>query len=226
MSFQDFLTDALSPSWWQKKINVPFIGQEFPASFFTLMFARLKNLNVLPAPYQKIHIELIEKKEMHATLYQAPLGMNSFFWLGNLSELKDTKDLQQKLSVYQGPHHIAYFIKTGPLVGKSSDNNITIPTTLDFILLEQLAQFLNITLDAKKKAIVRRLFSNINGLNIETCCMLLQYLELMNSKTIDQCLPFLNNMVGQAPMLSTLSEAFFAQQPSRFFPIWSTLEKE
>lgn len=226
MSFQDFLTVAQTGSWWQDSCVVTFTGAEYPTSFFALFFSRLKTLGVLPAPYQKINLETTDKKELQATLLQAPLGMNSFFWLGNISENKDAKDVQQKLTGYGGPHHLAYFVKTTPQTTKASQTALTIPSTLDFMLFEALAQFAGITLDAKKKTITKRLFANTNGINIELCCMIMQYLELTSSRTIDECAPFLTNIIGQSPMLSTLSEHFFAQQPAKFFPIWSVLEAE
>ena len=222
MNIQDFLISAESASWWADNQCLQFTGPEYFANFFAMIFNYSKKKNLLPASFQKINCDAIEKRELHGMLHQSILGASSFFWLGNIEEGKKTKGLSEQLSIYHGPHHIAFFKKNDTAI---DDKAIFIPLKIDKNIFDQIILFFSINFDKQKQFFIQNLFPYNDGINLETCCMLIQYLELINSKYLDQYIPFFNSIIGQTPQLILLTELFFSRQSSRFFDTWSNQSK-
>jgi hypothetical protein len=229
MDFITFLNTAQNKAWWEEKKNICFSGTTYPITWFTQLFAILNAKNFLPASYQRIHLDALEKKILYATFNQSILGSFSFFWLGDVTEEKETKatqELAQFLFSYKGPHHIAFFMSSDSKSLPKKTETIALPQEVTYEIFIKLIDFFGITLDKKKQTFMSSFFSHASGLSLDACCMFMQYLELINTKQLDEHMPYFSHIAGAAPTLSTLSESFFSKNAQRFFSTWITIQKE
>jgi hypothetical protein len=233
MDFSTFLKAAQTESFWQEHKNFCFAGNTYPLTWFNMLFGYLDQKNLLPAPYQRIFLDNIDKKNMHATLNQSILGMFSFFWFGDISEAaeaKSTKDLADFMLTYQGPHALCYFIdSTSKLLSKKNAKKeliVTLPSELNVAQFNELTRIFDINLDTRKTTFIKNIVSGSTSLDLETSCMLINYIELISSKYLDDYSPFLANVIGTSPSLSQLSEYFFAKNSNAFFSVWSKINNE
>ena len=222
MDFATFLSKAATPAFWQTAQRFCFVGTEYPAGFFLALFNKIRTLDLLPAPYQKIPLTTLETKDVYATLNQSMLGSTSFFWLGNSTEERETKAslaLSKFLASYTGPNIIAFFTQTAD---QAPADAITIPHQLTYPEFTQLARFFSANSDPKKLALVQTLF-NHNSVSLATCCMLLTYLELAGARNQDAFKAYIHDLFGAQTGLNELADAFFACQATTFFAHWSKL---
>jgi hypothetical protein len=229
MDFDNFLSVVTTSEWWRSAKSYCFIGQEYPLLWFSLLFTKLNRDHILPAPYQRIFFTNDEKKTIQATLSQSILGNFSFFWFGNLAEEKETKSTQEffaSLYQYQGPHTIAFFVTKPPKATTKNIVIITLPTELTPPQADSLVRLLAPNLDAKKKLFLKKACSSPSSLDLDTCCMLINYLELTGSKRLEDYEAFLLSIIGSTPSLSLLAEYFFARNTKSFFSVWSIIGKE
>lgn len=227
MHLLNFLTQAQSPSFWQTHPNLCFTGKAYESTWFYMLFEHLRKKNLLSNPYQRLFTDSMEKNVLHGTLGQSILGATSFFWLGEVSDEKETKqslELIDFLIAYKGPHSIAYFINQSSKALQSKNlEAIILPHEITLAIVIELAQFFGISLDAKKKTLLKNIFSSESSLSLDQACMLIQYLELISTKYIDDYAEMLSSMVGSTPSLNILSEYFFSKNTKAFFATWSKI---
>ncbi len=230
MDFLAFLQAAQSPEFWQQRRNFCFTGSTYPLAWFSMFFKVLETKQLLPAPFQRIFIENTEKKTLYATLNQSILGTYSFFLLGDVTDEKETKSSLEFVSfvlTYKGPNYITYFV--------NNTSKVSLPRGMDAVVIPQelsaeqckaVIAFFESTLDAKKTAWFKKTLTTSTVLSLDTCCMLIQYLELIGPKYFDEYTHFLETLIGASPSLSLLSEYFFAKNAVAFFSVWSKIGKE
>jgi hypothetical protein len=230
MDFATFLSSASKPEFWTTTVRFCFIGNEYPITFFGTLFDTLSKKSILPSPYQRLFLESTEKRLLHATLSQSMLGSTSFYWLGNVSEEKETKGTQETINMfmaYKGPHTLAFFLSSeSKFLPKKSDDLIRMDSMIDYSSFQALMLFVGASLDAKKQSFAKSLFAANTSISLDLCCMLLNYLDLISSKYLDDYTPYLTSLVGSLPSLSLLSELFFAKNTQRFFQVWAQVSKE
>jgi hypothetical protein len=229
MNFNEFLQRALEPSFWQQRHSLAFTSASYPISFFTHFFNLLKKTSLLPAPYQRLYIDALGKGALQGTLSQSMLGDFSFFWLGNLGDEKESKMMQEAvnyITAYKGPHTVAFFLPHDSKLWPKNATPITLPVEASLEDFYTLAEFFSVPLDANKKLLARNIFASSQTLALENCLMLLNYIELVGSKTADSYQHFLTNILGTPPTLQALSEQFFARNSQQFFALWVQIEKE
>ena len=230
MDFSHFLSEAQTPGFWSKSKRYCFVGSSYSLGFFNTLFDIVQKRGLLSAPYQRLFIDTIDRKALYATLNQSILGIYSFFWLGNVTEEKASKSLQElhaMLFACSGPNILAFFMyEDSPAVPKKDADVIYLKDELNYVTFDQLLQFLGVSLDAKKRMLVKKLFSNNTTITLDVCCMIVTYLELINSKYVDDYEGYIASLVGALPTLSQLSELFLAKNSTQFFALWSTLGKE
>lgn len=231
MDLTSFLQSIHSPEMWQQRKNFCFVSNAYPIAWFNMLFAMLNKKNVLPGPYQRIFIDTTEKRALYATFNQSILGQFSFFWLGDISEEKESKGLTELtdfLFSYQGPHTLAYFINsTSKLLAKRSTSSIIhLPSEVTASQFADYIHLFNITLDSKKAAFIKKIFSSNASISLDQSCMLIHYLELIATKYLDDYTPFLGTIVGASPSLSLLAELFFAKSIQPFLTIWEKTKND
>jgi len=230
MDFKTFLSAASTKEFWHSTQRFCFQGSAYPISFFTTLFAQAEAQHLLPVSLQKINLETLDKKNFKALLEQTILGSLTFYWFGDLDELgsdKATKELVEYLYSYQGPNIVGYFISADTkLPSKTKTNIIAIETSLDLSMFYSLSTLLGFTFDKKKTDLIKKIFTANGTLTLDAACMLMNYMELMSTKFIDEFTPYILNLVGAQPSLAHLSEHFFAKNPEAFFTVWSKIEND
>jgi hypothetical protein len=225
MNFKEFLTQARNTSFWQQKHAFCFTGTEHSFRFFTQLFTLLKQYNVLGLPYQHIDSFGREKRELHGLLNQSMLGNNSFFWLGNLSEERESKAaaaFKEFACLYTGPHTISFFIETDQLPKAPVAQVIQLPSMLDYYEFIALATFFQFT-DVKKLVLVDELFNN-HKQPLTRCLEFLDYVSLASSKNPAEFTAYLNIMYENETSLQQLAGCFFAKQEKAFFAHWHAVQ--
>ena len=220
-----FLTRAQEPSFWQTQTALCFVGTEYPLTFLNALFGKLAEQQLLPAPYHRLFAGDKDKQPIYASLSQSMLGMTSFYWLGNITEERESKAataFKQFIGSYQGPHSIAYFIEHQAKPASVNATVIELPAQLDFAQFTHLAAFFSPQVDEKKIALAQTLFTRSKH-SIDESYLLLQYLELVNLRLKDAYAGYLGMLFDSQASLNDLSEAFFARQKSIFFSHWSAL---
>lgn len=231
MDFASFLQSIDSPDFWRQRKNFCFVSNSYPAAWMTMLFSILNRKNLLPGSYQRIFMQSSDKKSLYPTLSQSILGNFSFFWLGDLSEEKESKALNELVDFlfnYQGPHGIAYFINSSSkfLAKRSGDTIITLPHEMTASQFVECLRLFDIVLDTRKMAYVKNIFASYGSIQLDQACMLVNYLELIATKHLSDYLPFLASVTGAAPSLSTLPELFFSKNIQAFFSAWSIVKND
>lgn len=229
MDFTTFLSQAHTPEFWNERRVCCFVGNEYSSTWFNMLFSYTDKHNLLPAPYQRIFVESIEKKTLYATLNQSILGCFSFFWFGNLSDEKENKQTQELITYllsYKGPHYIGFFLNKTSKHSQSATNPIVLPSELTVEQCHNIISFLYEDTDAKKMQHLNKLIKPLADISLDTVCMLLHYLELINAKQLDEYMPFLSSIMGTAPSLTTLAEHFWAKNTKSFFHVWGSVYKD
>jgi hypothetical protein len=223
MDFDTFLTSAITAPFWRQHTTYCFVGAQYPLLWFSKLFDMVAQKNLIPYPYQRIFVDSIEKKSLDATLSQSILGNYSFFWLGNVSgerENKNTQELVQTLCTYKGPHSIALFTTKSPKDISSSGVVIMLPSELQAQQVIRICDIFFTAPDAPQKSLVKKLLNDRVVLDLETCSMLINYVELADTQQTASYGNFLSSIIGSNPSLNQLSEQFFAKNAKAFFTLW------
>lgn len=140
---------------------------------------------------------------------------------------KKTKDQQKIINFllnYNGPNSILFFVPSDVNIprGKKSDS-IEIENSVTFAEFKILTQFFESAISSEKLLLVKKFFANSKDISFDFACSLLNYLELINAKYIDELFAYLSTGLYLEPSLFQLSESFFAVKPKQFFKLWSNV---
>jgi len=232
MDFKSFLSGATTKEFWLSKQKFCLQSSVYPVSFMSALFEHTEKLGVLPANLQKISLDSFDKKNYKSLLEQTILGSQTFYWFGDISSEgsdKATKELTAYLLTYAGPNIVGFFISDDAKdakSGKTKDQPITLENSIDLALFETLCNFFGFSFDKKKLDLIKKVFQLNGFLALDTAYMLMNYMELVNAKFIDEFTPYILNLMGTQPSLSQLSESFFAKNSQSFFSIWSKIEND
>jgi len=230
MNFKLFLQEASSPLFWAKSPNICFRSDDFSPLFFNNFFMHLEKNNLLPYPKSRLDLAATDKKTIRASLNQSFLGNNNVFWLSNILSdgmEKGKQDILVEFLNYTGPHHVIYFLpKDTKLTPGKTAVIIDIPTTIDISLVEALITFFKFSMQEKKLDVLKRVFRQAKTISLDMSCMLINYVELINTKNTDELDSYLAHITQTQPSLTLLSEHFFSLNPSGFFSVWTEIEKE
>ena len=230
MTFKTFIVNARENDFWQEARSFCFRGQLYPGLFFTTLFSYLNKKNYAGASYKKISIEEFDQKAFYATFSQSILGMNTCYWLGdsvqNVNE-KKRKEYGDYFARYQGPHTVVFFVESNEKIPSNATcTSIVVEHVVDYATACQVVAFFECALDARRMNIMKKVFEQSEVMSLDAVCLLMHYLELLPNKAGDDAADYVMSVLGTAPALSALSEAFFAKNSQRFFSLWSTLEKD
>ncbi len=226
MEFKSFLTQAKKEFFWHNKQNFLFQGTVYPYSFFALLLDFLSKKQVFCSSIKKIHGLSCEQKKIMGMLIQSILGDTGVYWLGDMSLGKKNKAQEKLLSFladYEGPHTILFFVNDKTKVERKNNTLITIKNTVTHADFFKILDFFELDLNNNKRAFVRTLFDAVSSLSLDFACSLINYLELIHAKYLDNFLPYVINLCEAEPALSQLSEHFFAKKSRAFFLVWSKI---
>ncbi|MBU1007526.1 hypothetical protein KKA53_00370 [Candidatus Dependentiae bacterium] len=229
MKLSEFLTLAKNKTFWTDKRVICFTGDQYPLFFFQTLFSFLKQQEIVSlCPFR-----LENRKQLWETLEQSFLGDTSFYWLGNLLELvkierKRGPDLVEILTLYRGPHAIAFFFPLDHKISLSVRKRMTqaqamveLKNELTFHEVMELFNFLGTELSGGKLAAVQEIVSGSGTVSLDIACMLLQYLAVTNIRFLGELKKNISAMVSPELSLASLASAFFKKQERTFFSLWS-----
>jgi hypothetical protein len=163
-------------------------------------------------------------------LSQSILGDVNFFWIGELdlgANDKKTKEFSNFILKYQGPNYLSYATtKQESSLINDKACLVTIDVSVSIDLFGKLLKFFDVNLTQIKSVLIKKFFSQVDAVSLDSACMLINYLDLVNIKSADIYLQYLLELFGEKPSLSLLSECFFAKKTTEFFNIWSKVSTE
>jgi hypothetical protein len=229
MNFSEFLVKAKQKNFWKKSPVICFYGEELPILFFRKLtdFAKEKNI---------INIESLRvknKKELWEILKQSFLGETSFYWLGDVEAIKKGKGtalrgnepcLAEILSLYKGPHSIAFFLSRDQKISLSIKKRmivVDIGNNFSFMETKKIFSFFKQNLDQDKTILLREIFSSIDRISLDHICMLINYFSVTGRQSIDRLKQKIAAIIDSPLSLSSLAKTFFRQEKEKFFSLWS-----
>lgn len=230
MSLESFLQQASKKTFWDNKRVVCFKGKDYPFLFYSNLFNYLDDKNILPANNKNLIISQVDKAKLLGSLQQSFLGEKTFYWLGvykATDAAKSKSDLFKFIVNYSGPNFIAFHLNDEKITSKVSSqvkrmDFIEIEENVNKSLFEKLIKFFGLDLGSRKLGLVRKIFQQAKYLSLDQSCMLMQYLDLVNPKMIDDFYDYLSSiLVDVQPSLNLLSQYFFSRQKEAFFNVWS-----
>jgi hypothetical protein len=230
MDFSLFLQEASACSFWTQSPNICFRGDEFSPLFFNALLSHVEKNKLLPYPKLRFDITSADKRTIFTTLNQSILGNYAVFWMSTILHedmVKTKQDVLSFLFAYQGPHHVIYFLsKDAKQIPGKIATVVDIPSNIDFSKFEHLCVFFKQTIPNAKSGFIKQLFKETKTLPLDTACMLMKYIELINVRYLNDFSTYLAHITQAQPSLSQLSEYFFTGKAPEFFSLWATVEKE
>jgi hypothetical protein len=225
INLKNFLQNANKEDFWKSSKIFCFKGSDFCSNFFNKMFDFLERNQKLPYSKKNIFAENL-KNDYQLYLEQSILGRYSFYWLGNLSEQSKNTKFLNYISNYDGLHTISFFIPNDFKSFKLSQNavQIEIDTHVGIDDVRTIITLFSPKLSDKKIAMMSKVFNGRNNIDIDSICMLINYLELINVNTLDDSFSYVSKIFGEQPALGQLSNAFWTKNGKAFFSIWQSIE--
>ena len=232
MNLESFFQQASQKKFWDNKRVVCFKGKEYPFLFYSNLFSYLENKKLLPAKSKNLIISQIDKAKILESLQQSFLGEKTFYWLGEYKAtdaIKVKSDIFKFIVNYSGPNFIAFHLDDEKITSKvlteiKKIDFIEIEEKVDKSLFEKLLKFFGQDLGSSKLDLVRKIFQQTKSLSLEQSYMLMQYLELVNPKMVDDFYDYLSSILIEVqPSLNLLSQYFFSRQKEAFFKVWSSV---
>lgn len=225
MNFKKFLQKATEEDFWTSAKIFCFKGSDFSTIFFSELFEFLERDRKLPYSKKNLFAENL-KSEYHSYLEQSILGNYNFYWLGNLSEYTKNTKLLNYISNYEGLHVISFFIPNDFKNFKLSEHavQIEIDSSIGIEDAKKVIALFSPKMPDKKIAMLSRVFSGKNDIDIDSVCMLINYFELISINALDDSFAYIANIFGSQPVLGQLSNAFWTKNIKAFFNIWKKIE--
>lgn len=231
INFVDFLKQSNKKEFWLERKVICFKGQDYPYLFFTNLFKFLENEKKLSVSYKNLLINSIDKIKLIGSLQQSFLGEINFYWLGEykIAGTGENKfEFLKYLINYFGPNFISFFLNDEKIPAKleSEFKKITVinlDVEIDKSSFEKILKFYGICFDAKKINFLKKIFKQVSSLSLDKSYMLFQYLELVNTKFLDDFYEYLSFFITLEPSLFKLSQYFFSREKESFFKIWSKI---
>jgi hypothetical protein len=223
MNLTTFLATIHDPSSARKPI-LCFTGREYPPLFFSWLFGHMQP--VMQQPWESFDAATVSMSHLFSKLQMSMLGSTSWYWLGDIGEFsaKDGKQLALSLASYQGPHTVYFFTEKVP-TGFNEEVTVVLPDAVDkklflaLLALEQPDQKAS-DLAAKNAPIIKALFDHETTLSLDRACSIVRYIRVLGSNQPEFIRTVLAQLVPSQTSLFTLSQYFFAKQPTPFFSEW------
>lgn len=229
MKFLEFLGQAKKKSFWQSNRVICFRSEAYPLLFFRMLLDFLKKREIAEISFLQVN----QKLQLWKTLQQSFLGETSFYWLGNIAEkLKSKKnepDVVELLSLYRGPHSIAFFVSGEHKVSTSALKRmvvVDIPDTISRDEIQKLFSFFGMSVSLAKDKLIQDLITNAAHLSVDTSCMLAHYLSVTHVRFIGDLRKNLAAMIDPELSLYDLSQTFFSKKRKKFFSLWATCHND
>jgi hypothetical protein len=190
-----------------------------------MLFNFLKAQKIISIPFNKLLFDDNDEKSFYAHLQQTTLGMQYFYWLGNIFETfpkKHKKNAHEFLAAYNGPNIVVYCASST----EAAPGAIKIPRLIDQQDFNEIISFFGKEFHEKKLNLINKIFEQAPTITLDFSCSIIAYLELTSIQMLDQLYEYLLKTLKTQPSLSLLSEYFFSKRSHEFFVLWNKLANE
>jgi hypothetical protein len=224
VTFAEFLIQAKQKSFFdQQPMVICFYGEEYQPLFFRALINFLKENKIVSIT----SLNVPDRKQLWEALQQCFLGETSFYWLGDVLEglksKKNESDLVEILSLYRGPHSVAFFV--------NRDNQLSVSVKKRLVMVDlqkkvgfeeaiKIISFFGIQISQGKRMVLHDICEQSDGIYLDSLCMLINYFAVTSSKVDDSLKEHLENIAVPEKSLFALSQAFFKKQKEQFFAHW------
>jgi hypothetical protein len=231
MRFLEFFAQAKKKSFWQENRVICFQAESYPLLFCRMLFKFLKEQDV--ACISPLQAE--DRLTLWKTLQQSFLGETSFYWLGSITEKikskkrKNEPDIVEILSLYRGPHSVAFFLPTDYKLSVSAKKRmvvVDVSEKLSIVDARELFLFFNHTLSSTKSMRIADLMKRAGRVPLDICCMLTNYFVVTNLRHVDELERNLISMIDPELSLYDLSQAFFSKNSKKLFSLWASCHND
>lgn len=223
MQLQQFISSLQSSQSIQTYPVIYFIGQEYPALFFSQLFDYVRQQK----PVQRIDPTMVPMQEVIASLEMSFLGNEHIAWLGNVGELEPK--MQKQVFVYSGtyvgPHKLWFFVPTD-LSRNLPDTGciVTLPSTVTLEDYTHICHLFMPSLSDKTKAF-KKVFEQ-HAVSLDIACLLMVYHRVLGRNITSFLDDWLLHIIKPGSSLFTLSTQFFAKDAAAFYHTWHTISQE
>lgn len=224
MTLVEFFGQTKQKSFWNQPLVICFYGEEYSPIFFRFLINFLNEKKLVSMK----QLNVSDRKQLLESLHQCFLGEAFFYWLGDILEtLKSKKnelDLIEILSLYRGPHSIAFFANRDHQLSLTVKKRITMVDLASKVSLEdaiKIFAFFDVQISHGKKMVLHDICEQSEGISLDNLCMLINYFSVTSSRVDEHLKDHLANIVVPEKSLFALSQAFFKRQKEQFFERWS-----
>jgi len=227
MNLNQFFAHIKEAHWMSQHSVIAFKGaNSYPLLFFSLLCSRFKESG--STMVEIIDVSGQENSHTLAALQTSFLGMPTFYWLKNLSELDEKKRTFwiHYLSSYQGPNTVAFFINEATSFQVKHDHlEVSISDVIDQQSFINLTSFFCVKTPIAS-ASIKRIFVHHDTIPLDTACLLMQYAIVLGGNMDLFVCQWLDKIVTPERSLFTLSAALFAKKSEPFFKLWSGIHDD
>ncbi|MCF7799451.1 hypothetical protein K9L05_02350 [Candidatus Babeliales bacterium] len=235
MTLIEFLQKIKKEDFFLDKKILCFKGFTYPNIFFNKLINFIQNKKIISTDFKNLILKNLERKEVYSSLQQSFLGQQTFYWLSEFEfDLKNKKDLEllDFFTNYKGPNLAAFFLREENITTKTNFllkklTLIEIQEKYDKNFLYQILQFFELEFNIKKLNFIDKVIKQSNNLSLDSFCFLILYLDLINTKDLEQAYDYLIKIIAQVqPSLYLLSDYFFTRNSKGFFSVWEKIYQD
>lgn len=231
MDIVSFLAYIHGISCFKQIDMIGFFGAgEYPLLFFSEIVALIKKKSELPVCV--VDWTQQSDADIALSLKMLFLGMRVVYWFGNIEELDAARKKKwvSFLKDYTGPHLILFYAKTPIELSQCSENRsrsmVLIPETIDENMCKRLLDTFYPDMISRNHMLVSAVYARASVLSLDQVYVLKHYGKLIGRNQHDFVKQWLSLLVIPERSLFTLSQHFFAQDPQKFFSLWSTISSD
>lgn len=225
LSFSKVLEPQFSISQIFENKVIYFTGNEYQRIFIPYFLKKLQIYNHININF--INVDNIDINMIKSLLEMSFLGMKSYFWLGNLSEIADKKrkEILSYLVSYSGNNIIFVFVDQD-LINEKSHFIVHCDYVLNFEQLKNIVMFFNSEIPKNTFYSLEKLFKNFNQIGLDQAYVLHQYATLIGAKTEEFTKNWINKIFVFEESLFILSKFFFSKDSKAFYTCLDKISKE
>ncbi len=221
LAFTDFLNKSK-----HTLLQIPVIcftsSSGYPLLFFSRAIRHLKTNQTVQI--QAVDCQSTNKQQVLAQLETSFLGTTTLYWLRDLSALsaREQSFWYDYCARYSGPNGVWFFVQDNKQK-HSYPVIISVPEAIDKSLFSTLGYFFDIRLSARNKQFITQLFKERSTLQLDTACLLLEYMQLVGADNKMFFNDILCSLVPSDESLFVLSTVFLAKKSTAFYSQWQQL---
>ena len=197
---------------------VCFRSELYPLLFFSQLLTFLQK----KYSFQVIDVSVISRQQALSVLETSFLGMNTGYWLRNISALsmQEQSFWLSYCARYAGPHIIMFFTTTDKKKEHIFPIDIDIPVSIKESEWIHMASFFEEPISFQQKMHIKKICAYQESIPLDTACLLSAYIPLLSCNEdlfVTELLPLI---IAPTTSLFALSSSFLSKKSTQFYPLW------